>query len=40
VGVLLGGMYADLRKESAERLVEMDLPGMRSVGLRSGSLGR
>src|SRR5580698_3423754 len=26
-GIVQGGMYADLRKESAERLVEMELPG-------------
>src|ERR1700677_1539240 len=26
-GIVQGGMYADLRKESAERLVEMGLPG-------------
>jgi queuine tRNA-ribosyltransferase len=31
-----GGMYADLRKESAERLVEMDFPGYAIGGLAVG----
>jgi len=26
-GIVQGGMFADLRRESAERLVEMDFPG-------------
>src|ERR1700722_16829016 len=35
-GIVQGGMYADLRRESAERLVEMDLPGDAIGGLAVG----
>jgi queuine tRNA-ribosyltransferase len=35
-GIVQGGMYVDLRKESAERLVEMDLPGYAIGGLAVG----
>jgi len=35
-GIVQGGMYADLRKESAERLVEMDFPGYAIGGLAVG----
>jgi len=35
-GIVQGGMYADLRRESAERLVEMDLPGYAVGGLAVG----
>jgi queuine tRNA-ribosyltransferase len=35
-GIVQGGMYLDLRKESAERLVEMDLPGYAIGGLAVG----
>jgi queuine tRNA-ribosyltransferase len=35
-GIVQGGMYADLRKESAERLVAMDLPGYAIGGLAVG----
>ena len=35
-GIVQGGMYADLRKESAERLVEMELPGYAIGGLAVG----
>jgi len=35
-GIVQGGMYGDLRKESAERLVEMDFPGYASGGLAVG----
>jgi queuine tRNA-ribosyltransferase len=35
-GIVQGGMYPDLRKESAERLVEMDLPGYAIGGLAVG----
>src|ERR1700722_2130318 len=35
-GIGRGGMYADLRKESAERLVEMELPGYAIGGLAVG----
>jgi len=35
-GIVQGGMYADLRKESAERLVEMNLPGYAIGGLAVG----
>jgi queuine tRNA-ribosyltransferase len=35
-GIVQGGMYADLRQESAERLVEMDLPGYAIGGLAVG----
>jgi queuine tRNA-ribosyltransferase len=35
-GIVQGGMYADLRKESAERLVEMDFPGYAIGGLSVG----
>ena len=37
-GIVQGGMYADLRKESAERLVEMDFPGYAIGGLAVGEL--
>jgi queuine tRNA-ribosyltransferase len=35
-GIVQGGMYADLRRDSAERLVEMDLPGYAIGGLAVG----
>src|SRR5277367_4225708 len=35
-GIVQGGMYVDLRKESAERLVELDLPGDAIGGLAVG----
>ena len=35
-GIVQGGMYADLRKESAERLVEMGFPGYAIGGLAVG----
>ena len=35
-GIVQGGMYADLRRESAERLVEMELPGYAIGGLAVG----
>ncbi len=35
-GIVQGGMYADLRRESAERLVEMDFPGFAIGGLAVG----
>jgi queuine tRNA-ribosyltransferase len=35
-GIVQGGMYADLRKESADRLVEMDFPGYAIGGLAVG----
>jgi queuine tRNA-ribosyltransferase len=35
-GIVQGGMYGDLRKESAERLVELDLPGYAIGGLAVG----
>jgi queuine tRNA-ribosyltransferase len=35
-GIVQGGMYKDLRRESAERLVEMDLPGYAIGGLSVG----
>ena len=35
-GIVQGGMYVDLRKESADRLVEMDLPGYAIGGLAVG----
>jgi queuine tRNA-ribosyltransferase len=35
-GIVQGGMYPDLRRESAERLVEMDLPGYAIGGLAVG----
>ena len=35
-GIVQGGMYADLRRESAERLVEMDLQGYAIGGLAGG----
>jgi queuine tRNA-ribosyltransferase len=35
-GIVQGGMYADLRRESAERLVAMDLPGYAIGGLAVG----
>jgi queuine tRNA-ribosyltransferase len=35
-GIVQGGMYQDLRRESAERLVELDLPGHAIGGLSVG----
>lgn len=35
-GIVQGGMYKDLRKESADRLVEMDFPGYAIGGLAVG----
>lgn len=35
-GIVQGGMYSDLRRESADRLVEMDLPGYAIGGLAVG----
>ncbi len=35
-GIVQGGMYVDLRKDSAEQLVEMDLPGYAIGGLAVG----
>jgi queuine tRNA-ribosyltransferase len=35
-GIVQGGMYADLRRESAEQLVEMDFPGYAIGGLAVG----
>jgi queuine tRNA-ribosyltransferase len=35
-GIVQGGMYADLRAESAQRLVEMDFPGYAIGGLAVG----
>ena len=35
-GIVQGGMYKDLRQESAERLVEMDFPGYAIGGLAVG----
>jgi queuine tRNA-ribosyltransferase len=35
-GIVQGGMYHDLRRESAERLVEMDFPGYAIGGLSVG----
>ena len=35
-GIVQGGMYADLRRESAERLVELDMPGYAIGGLSVG----
>ena len=35
-GIVQGGMYRDLRQESAERLVEMDFPGYAIGGLAVG----
>jgi queuine tRNA-ribosyltransferase len=35
-GIVQGGMYKDLRRESAERLVEMDFPGYAIGGLSVG----
>ena len=35
-GIVQGGMYEDLRRESAERLVELDLPGYAIGGLSVG----
>jgi queuine tRNA-ribosyltransferase len=35
-GIVQGGMYRDLRRESAERLVEMDFPGYAIGGLSVG----
>ena len=35
-GIVQGGMYADLRRESAERIVELDFPGYAIGGLAVG----
>lgn len=35
-GIMQGGMYKDLRRESAERIVDMDLPGYSIGGLSVG----
>ena len=35
-GIVQGGMYADLRRECAERLLELDLPGYAIGGLSVG----
>lgn len=35
-GIVQGGMYPDLRRESADRLVELDLPGYAIGGLSVG----
>ncbi len=35
-GIMQGGMYGDLRKESARQIVEMDLPGYAIGGLSVG----
>ena len=35
-GIVQGGMYKDLRRESAERLIEMDFPGYAIGGLAVG----
>ena len=35
-GIVQGGMYADLRRESADRLLELDLPGYAIGGLAVG----
>jgi queuine tRNA-ribosyltransferase len=35
-GIVQGGMYAELRRESAQRLVEMDFPGYAIGGLAVG----
>jgi queuine tRNA-ribosyltransferase len=35
-GIVQGGMYAELRRESAERLVELELPGYAIGGLSVG----
>lgn len=35
-GIMQGGMYADLRRQSAEEIVEMDLPGYAIGGLSVG----
>ena len=35
-GIMQGGMYKDLRKESADQIVEMDLPGYSIGGLSVG----
>ena len=35
-GIVQGGMYGDLRRQSAQRLVEMDLPGYAIGGLAVG----
>ena len=35
-GIMQGGMYADLRKQSAEEIVELDLPGYAIGGLSVG----
>jgi queuine tRNA-ribosyltransferase len=35
-GIVQGGMYADMRRECAERLVELDLPGYAIGGLSVG----
>src|SRR5262249_41932037 len=35
-GIVQGGMYSDLRRESAERLLELDFPGYAIGGLSVG----
>ncbi len=35
-GIVQGGMYADLRRESLDRLLELDLPGLAVGGLAVG----
>ena len=35
-GIMQGGMYRDLRKQSAEEIVELDLPGYAIGGLSVG----
>src|SRR5690606_27978275 len=35
-GIVQGGMYLDLRKESAEQLVDLDFPGYAIGGLSVG----
>jgi queuine tRNA-ribosyltransferase len=35
-GIMQGGMYPDLRKLSAEQIVELDLPGYAIGGLSVG----
>ena len=35
-GIMQGGMYKDLRKQSAEEIVELDLPGYAIGGLSVG----
>ncbi len=35
-GIMQGGMYKDLRRESAEEIVDLDLPGYAIGGLSVG----